>query len=316
MANEPVLLVDHEEGRRERVADLLTSHALEVLQADSSEEALQIMESRLVQLVISETELPNKSGLFLLKEVKANFPDTEFILLTHDTSSYSLLQALRLGAYDCIVRPIDDGEILFSSVDRAMGQVLLKKQNARLINELEKRNASLQQNLAMMKALNESVEQLMVATGTQELLQALLASAAEETKAERGFIALFDKEDQLGIKISRGIDPNVCRLFSKKMPPGIFTQAAIQNKPALVPAELPPVWVNRANREELESLRVGPGLLMAPLKMKNRQAGIITVFGHSPDQPFGERDLLFLMQLSSHAALALTRESRIYHQSK
>jgi len=317
MTKEPILVIDHDAARRAQLAELLDSRGFDAIEAAGCEEALFLLDKRPVPVIVCETDLPHKSGLFLLKEVRDRLPDTEVILLSRDTSSYSLLQALRLSAFDCILRPIDAGEILFASLDRAFAQIELKRQNERLIKELEKRNTILQQHLNMMKALGQSIEQLLIAAGTQELLTTLLACAIDEVKADRGFIALFDKEgESLGIKISRGIDPQTSKQFAKSLPQGVITQAALQNKPALVPHELPPEWRNRTNREERESLRLGPGVLLAPLRMRDRQAGIIAIYGHREGQPFTERDLMFLIQLSHHASLALTREGRIYTQYK
>lgn len=317
MAGETVLVVDHEHDRRHHLIELLKARQFDVLDAASSDDASALVQAHCPPVIICETDLPNRSGLFLLKEAKELQPDIEFILLTHDTSSYSLLQALRLGAYDCIVRPIDDGEILFNSLDRALVQIGLKRQNQRLIGELEKRNRSLKTHLAMMKALHQSVEQLMRVAGTQELLSTLLDSAVTEIHADRGFIALYDKEDNLGIKISRGIDPAISRFFARQLPSGVITLAAQQNKPALVPDEMPAEWLQRASKEELENLQITTGgLLMAPLNMADKRAGVIAVLGHPHDTPFGERDLLFLIQLAHHASLALERESRLYQEKK
>jgi 2-keto-3-deoxy-L-rhamnonate aldolase RhmA len=57
------------------------------------------------------------SGLFLLRRVKELRPEIEVILITHSASSYNLLQALRGGAFDFIVRPIDSGEPQLQSAD-------------------------------------------------------------------------------------------------------------------------------------------------------------------------------------------------------
>ena len=310
-----ILIVDDSQQRREMLLRLLQEKQYEVLQAGTCEEALEVLGRETVGLVLTETELPTKSGLFLLKTVKEGYPDIEVILITHNASSYNLLQALRLGAYDFIVRPIDTGEILYNAVDRAFGNVLLREQNLRLIKELEGNNQSLRRALKMMKALNESIERLTNALGIEELLRELLASASKETQAKRGFLALYDKgSNELGLKAGEGIPAEHCRLYAARIPKGVTSEIARRGKPLLIPATLPPKLAALCSSAEKEDLFAPGGIVAAPLLFKGRTIGVVVLTGH-PEQGFSVHDLHFLIQLSHHAALALEKTG-IIHQLK
>lgn len=303
-----ILIVDHIDQRRAFLEKLLTDNHYVVIQAATCEEALELLTSEPADLVLTETELPTKSGLFLLKTVKEKYPDMEVILITHNASSYNLLQALRLGAYDFIVRPIDTGEILYNSVDRALGNIHLRRQNARLIDELASNNRSLRSALKMIKALNTSIERIATKQDIEELLMELLSSAMSEIRAQKGFLALFDKSgESLGLKAGEGIDSSVCRQYAARIPKGLTSEIARRGKPLLIPGNFPDKMAALADGEEFDGLFATPGLLAAPLKLKERVVGVVVLSGYSNRPSFGEHDLHFLIQLSHHAAIAMEK---------
>ncbi len=314
MDGKRILVVDNEPPRREHLMRLLRERLIDVLEATTCEEALQLLARERVDLVLTETELPAKSGLYLLKQVKELLPDLEVILTTHNASSYNLLQALRLGAYDFIVRPIDTGEILFSALERAFSHIDLRRQNAALLQELASNNRALERSLAMLQALNLSIERVTAAPDIEELFMELLSSAMRELQVERGFIALFDRNmSRLGIKVSEGIPTEISRLHTRGLPPGLTTTLARRGKPLALSGELPPKLKQLADPVETENLIGSPGLLAAPLRLRERVVGIIVLSGQQNGSPFGEHELGFLIQLSHHAAIALEKAG-IIHQ--
>jgi len=317
MMKKRILVVDNEPQRRDGLQRLLLGKQIETLAASTCEEALQILANEQIDLVLTETELPNKSGLYLLRQVKELQPRIEVILITHNASSYNLLQALRNGAYDFIVRPIDSGEILFSALDRAFSQIDLRRQNADLLKELERNNRALRRALTMMKALNASIERVTAATDIEELFMELLNSAMGELQAKRGFLALFDRTSgRLGLKVSKGIVPELCRQYSAGLPDGLIMNLARRGKPLAAPGGLPENLAALAAPAELENLLALPGMLAAPLLLKKRVAGIVVISGHENGNGYGESELNFLIQLSHHAALALEKVGIIYQLKK
>ncbi|HEX9874401.1 MAG TPA: response regulator [Deferrimonas sp.] len=316
MVSQQILVVDHAKDRRDHLRRLLTDRGIETLEAASCEEGLAIVAAVPVNLVLTETELPAKSGLYLLKKIKEHRPDIEVILITHNASSYNVLQALRNGAYDFIVRPIDTGEILYNALDRVFSHIQLRHDNAALISELEKNNLALTRNLKMMKALNDSIERLATAIDIEDLFMELLTSAVDEVQARRGFLALFDRATgNLALKVSQGIPIALCRQYANGLPEGLTTEIARQGKPVLVAGNLPEHLDALAGSTERNGLLELPGLLAAPLLLKKRVVGIVVLSGHGSSQRFGEQELHFLIQLSHHAALALEKAG-IIHQLK
>lgn len=313
LPDEKILLVDHVESRRLVVLQLLEEKSYHVVQAATCEEAIQCLAAEPVSLVLTETELPAKSGHFLLKVAKETNPDIEVILLTHNSSSYNLLQALRLGAYDFIVRPIDTGDVLYNAVERALSHIRLRRQNRHLLTELEQQNRSLQSSLKMMKALNNSIERLAGTDDIKALLSELVTSAMRETGSSRGLVALYDRSgSQLSLKVGEGIDAKICRRYAGGIPAGLLTDVAACGKPLMVSGEYPQQVRDLETAEESVYIVAEPGLLVSPLRIRDRLVGSMILSGVTGRPAFNEHDQHFVIQLAHHAALAMEKAGIIY----
>lgn len=314
--NHTILIVDDVAKRRLHLKSMLLEREDAILEADTVEAALELMAKRPAGLVITETELPTRSGLYLLQEVKQRYPDTEVILTTHNASSFSLLQALRHGAFDFIVRPIDTSEILFNVIDRAFAQIDLRLQNQLLLVELEHRNHEMAQSLTMMTALSEAIETINSAIEVTDLLGRLLDAALGTLHAKRGLLALIggNVRNHFGLKMSRGISTEFIQKHPEKLPEGLLLDIARSGSPIVVPGRLPAYMLDRVTQDE-QHLVTDAGLLSVPLYLRDRAIGVMILFGHADDTPFTDQNLQFLVQLAHHAAIALEKAG-IIHQLK
>jgi transcriptional regulator with GAF, ATPase, and Fis domain len=219
---------------------------------------------------------------------------------------------LRLGAYDFIVRPIDTGEILDKALERVFTHIALRRENVLLLQELELQNINMQHALKLLKALNDSIEQVAAAGDVIEVFKSLLSSALNTVKAKRGFIALLDhKKHQLALKAGAGISADLCKKYSNGIPPGLTTALFDKGEPLLLQDKLPPDYFDLARNTELSDLLASPGLLAAPLTFHEREVGIIILSGQK-DAEFNEHTLHFLIQLAHHACLVLEKTGEIY----
>lgn len=307
-----VLVVDPSPQRRQQLIKLLASQHYQAREASTCEEALRLLAQTPLAVILTDTELPTKSGLFLLQQVKKRYPDSEVILLTHNASSYNLLQALRHGAYDFIVRPIDTGEILFNALDRAFHAVGLRQENHRLLREAETRNELLGQALRMTRALNSSIARLAQTVDIGDLLRELLELAVTQLQAQRGFLALYNPTSgRIGIKVCKGIAATFSDTCRDDIPGGLIRQMIDRGKPLLVADSLPAQLAELASDLEKRQLLTSPGIMMIPMQRGERSIGCMTLVGHPQGFPFTQQDLQFLLQLSQHALLALERAGQI-----
>ena len=114
MSKRRVLIVDDEAIVRESIKDWLKDVGYEVATAESGEEALEMMKKQDFGVVVLDVRLPGKTGLEILKEVKAVKPEIKSIIITAYPSEETTAEAKKLGAIDYLIKPIapDDLERL------------------------------------------------------------------------------------------------------------------------------------------------------------------------------------------------------------
>lgn len=101
-----LLIVDDETVVRSVLHDLL-SNSYECTEAASAEEALEYLRAGAFELVISDITMPGMSGLDMIPHVKAASPQTVIVMISGMQTIESAINALRLGAFDYLMKPFD-----------------------------------------------------------------------------------------------------------------------------------------------------------------------------------------------------------------
>ena len=124
-----ILIVDDEEPVRRLFASCLSEHNTCVTAADA-QEALLLMVSIPIALVLSDVQMPGLNGIELLRRITDQFPDTAVIMVSGIGRTQRVLDAVRLGAYDYLIKPCDL-DVLELTVERALERrKLLRTGNA------------------------------------------------------------------------------------------------------------------------------------------------------------------------------------------
>jgi DNA-binding NtrC family response regulator len=105
------LIVDDEQSIRKLCATIGASLGFDCAEAESAETALAYLESGSPDIVLVDRRLPTMSGDDLLRQIKAMLPRTEVAIITGHGSIESAVEAMRLGAYDYIVKPFGAGQL-------------------------------------------------------------------------------------------------------------------------------------------------------------------------------------------------------------
>jgi two-component system response regulator AtoC len=102
-----ILVVDDEINIREALATILEAEGYEVHAAASAEEGKSKLGEDFFQVVISDMRMDSGSGMDLLRWIRTDCPETEIILLTAYGSVEDAVEAMKLGAYDYLSKPVD-----------------------------------------------------------------------------------------------------------------------------------------------------------------------------------------------------------------
>lgn len=114
-----VLIVEDEQVLRESLAELFTDEQYEVLQAADGAAAHAIIMERGVDLILSDIRMPGMDGLTLLDNVRRIAPQTPMIMMTAYGTVESAVTAMKAGAYDYLIKPIQFEDALLK-VKRAL----------------------------------------------------------------------------------------------------------------------------------------------------------------------------------------------------
>jgi diguanylate cyclase (GGDEF)-like protein len=134
---EKILLVDDDPTILRNLIRFLTGQGYGVAAAASGKEAIAALRREEVSLAILDLMLPDASGLELMAHVREQSPDTEVILFTGLGALDSAIQALRLGAYDYLVKTELRLPELQSVVERALERRRLALANRDLLVNLQ-----------------------------------------------------------------------------------------------------------------------------------------------------------------------------------
>jgi len=116
-----ILVVDDEEVVRCSHIRTLASMHCDVEVVRDGSEALQLMERRRVDVVLLDLRMPGMDGMSVLKIIKQRWPETEVVIITGYPSLDSAKEAVRLGAFDYLAKPLGPDEVI-SVANGAMTQ--------------------------------------------------------------------------------------------------------------------------------------------------------------------------------------------------
>jgi len=106
-----VLVVDDDEYVLRRYRSVLASATVTVEGARTDDEAVEILARQAFDVVVIEYRMPGSDGLAVLRVIKDRWPDIEVVLVSGAPSVEHAKQAIRLGAYDYLAKPVSFDEV-------------------------------------------------------------------------------------------------------------------------------------------------------------------------------------------------------------
>ena len=133
-----ILVVDDDRIILDSLTLLLTLEGYEVVGVACVREALESLGRRTFDLIISDVNMPDSDGFELLQIARRRFPNTCVVMITGYGTIDSAVEAIKMGAYDYLTKPIRDEE-LHLVVQRALKQQALVRENETLRRQLDAR---------------------------------------------------------------------------------------------------------------------------------------------------------------------------------
>lgn len=140
IAKEQILVVDDEEDLRQAIVEILTVDGFEVHGVASAEEAQEMLAQTPFDVLITDNNLPGKSGVELLEETLSRYPEIVGIVITGFGTIETAVQAIKKGAYDYLSKPFKLVELSIM-VRKGLKERTLRFENQYLRNQLKNKYA-------------------------------------------------------------------------------------------------------------------------------------------------------------------------------
>jgi len=293
MAGEKVLIVEDSLEILSFLADdVLPYHGYQVATATTGEEGRDKLSSENPDLLLLDLELPDMSGMEILKTAQKDGSDIPIILMTAYGSENIAVEAFRLGVRDYIIKPFTTEQVI-GVLERTLTETRLRREKAELTVSLQR---SVDQ-LTILSAVGKSVVSLM---DIEELLSRIVEAGVYVTKAEVDFLLLVDPEsNDLYLRAGKNLGSEQTQGFRLKVEDSLAGQVVQTGSP-----------VRRGGKGTGRDFKVKTGylvksLLHVPLLLRGEVIGVLSLDNQVSDVEFTEEDQYLLSTLADYAAISI-----------
>jgi diguanylate cyclase (GGDEF)-like protein len=132
-----ILIVDDDDAIRDAMQEFLEISGFEVAVAQSAEEAVNVLRTKYVQVVITDITLPGMDGFQLTDRIKQDYQDIDIVVMTGYSGDYSYEEAINKGASDFVFKPVRFEELLLR-VKRVLRERKLSNERVHMLEKLKK----------------------------------------------------------------------------------------------------------------------------------------------------------------------------------
>ncbi len=195
-----VLVVDDELSIREMLQIFLRREGFDVTVAESGDVGLECIRKGNFDVVVSDIKMADMTGIELLRRVRSEGASGEFILLTAYATTETAIQALKMGAFDYILKTDNFMEELKHIIHRALEERRLREENTYLKREFKKqhgmgnligRSEKMQELFKMIEAVSDTNSTVLI-TGESGTGKELAAKAIHlhSSRAKQQFVSV------------------------------------------------------------------------------------------------------------------------------
>ena len=200
MALYRILIVDDEESQREQLSGFLKKQGFNVTTAESGMEAISLCEDKSFEVALIDLKMPGMDGIELLKKLKESNPEIQVIMMTAYASVDTAVDAMKLGAYHYVNKPINLEELKLN-IKKALENYHVLVENKYLKEQLEEKYKDIH-IIGNSKAIKEVLSTVSRVAKTKSTVLVKGASGTGKELVARAIHALSDRADQRFIPVS------------------------------------------------------------------------------------------------------------------
>ncbi|HNP85328.1 MAG TPA: response regulator [Kouleothrix sp.] len=300
---EEILIIDDSQ----QICSMLAEYILPELGytsviANTGRQGLQRLRQRLPDLILLDLQLPDISGLDLLRLIAQEGYDVPVILMTAHGSEGIAVEAFRLGARNYMIKPFSETEAQ-AVIDQALRERRLRREKEQLTRNLQQRV----KELTVLYSIGQSVSALL---DLEELLERIVEAAVYITRAEEGFLLLRDPNaDELYLRAAKNLGEQRVQRMRMPIEDTLAGQVIRSGKP---------IRLDKATNGTVLKVKTGflvRAILQVPLSVGAHVFGVLAVDNQQADRSFSENDQYLLSALADYAAIAI-ENARLYSEVK
>src|SRR5918912_19409 len=138
MAKERILVVDDEQNARVALRTILSEEGYEIAEAADGEEGLQLLSGFAPAAILADVRMPRMDGITLLKRAREQGSDAVFVMMTAFASIEAAVEAMRAGAENYLVKPLDVNAVLVV-LEKALEKLRLQRDTQNLRERVRER---------------------------------------------------------------------------------------------------------------------------------------------------------------------------------
>ena len=146
-----VLIIDADTVVRESLTAFLQDADLTIFEASDGNQGLEMLRSETPDVALCDLDVPGLQGQGILKVIQDEGLATSVIIMSSMGVMSDVVEALRLGASDFLIKPILDKQVLTHAIDRCLEQGRLKRENLEYRRRLEQANLELKESLKLLE---------------------------------------------------------------------------------------------------------------------------------------------------------------------
>lgn len=192
-----LIIVDDERVILDLLATVFDDEPYEVVRCPDGASALAAMEQGGVDVLLTDKNLPDISGLELLRHARRIQADAEVIIITGYASLDTVLTAMQLDAFDYIVKPPKDIFDVKRKVRQAFDKLEMGRENRRLMADLQQRNQELEAALRQLREMQAELIQSEKLAGIGTLAAGIAHEISSPLFGVMGLAeAILEEDDQ------------------------------------------------------------------------------------------------------------------------
>ncbi len=303
MPSERVLIIEDSKQMLLFLADkALPALGYQPIVAESGRKGLRLVESEAPDVILLDLNLPDMSGIDVLRQLSAGESQVPVILMTAYGTEQVMLEAFRMGVRDYLPKPLEFGE-LADAIKRALETPRLQRDKRQLAEDLHSTTLQLRQQLDRIAAFTHVGRAVTASLDLDDILTQVIEAATHLCDAEEATVWLLEGSARELIMVAEtGTDLEsiqVQRRSTMRVRDALAGEAVRTRQP-----------IQASDFQAGIKVKTGylvKAVMYVPMLVQDRCLGVVSVANRSSLHSFSDSDLKSLQILADYAAIAIEK---------